>query len=154
MLIQKINATFKAPKDLVAGLIFIVIGTAVFFASQRYDVGSARHMGPGYFPALLGLLLMGLGIAAFVKGSRAKTPDPLPNHRFVPLLMMFVSVVGFSLLIERAGLVVASAFCIAFACYQRLFTKPIEVFLIFMGLTVFNIVVFIKIFEMPIHIFW
>jgi len=154
MLIEKINTTIKAPKDLIAGLIFIVIGAVLFFASQKYDIGSARRMGPGYFPALLGLLLLGLGLAAVVKGLRAKTSDPLPHHQLAPLLMMFLSIVSFSFFIERAGLVIASAFCIVFACYRRLLTKPIEVFFIFLGLTVFNGVVFIRIFEMPIHVFW
>jgi len=154
MLIEKINATFKAPKDLIAGLIYVVVGALLFFASQKYDIGSARRMGPGYFPALLGMLLTGLGLAVLVKGLRATTPDPLPNHRFTPLLMMFLSVVSFSLFIERAGLLIASAFCVAFACYRRLLTKPFEVFLIYLGITIFNVAVFIKIFAMPIRLFW
>jgi Tripartite tricarboxylate transporter TctB family len=154
MLIEKINETFEAPKDLIAGLIFIILGTVLFFASQNYDIGSARRMGPGYFPALLGLLLVGLGLAAFVKGLRAKTSDPLPHHQLTPLLMIFLSIVSFAFFIERAGLVVASTFCIAFACYRRLLTKPIELLIIFLGLTVFNVVVFIKLFELPLRIFW
>ena len=144
----------NAPKDLIAGSIYIVVGTVLFFASQNYQIGEARQMGPGYFPSLLGLLLLAFGIAAFVKGLRSKTPDPLPDHKILPLVMIVASVISFSLLIERAGLVIATFFCIGFACYQRWLTKPLEVFLIFAGITIFNVTVFVWIFGMPFKVFW
>ena len=51
-------------KDCVAGTLFVAIG--LLFAVNawlRLSVGSALAMGPGYFPILLGLILIGLGAA-------------------------------------------------------------------------------------------
>jgi predicted MFS family arabinose efflux permease len=147
-------ARVNAPKELIAGAIYIVVGTALFFGAQNYPIGTARQMGPGYFPALVGLVLLAFGIAAFVKGLLAKKQDPLPDNKVMPLVMLLASVISFALLIESAGLVIASFFCIGFACYQRWRTKPLEVFLTYLGVTIFNVVVFIEIFGLPFKIFW
>ncbi len=67
---------------------------------------------------------------------------------------MILSIVSFGLLIDRAGLVVATFVCLFFACFRRVFTNPIEVFLTYSVLTIFNILVFIYAFGMTIPIFW
>jgi hypothetical protein len=58
-------------KDCVAGTLFVAIG--LLFAVNawlRLSVGSALAMGPGYFPILLGLILIGLGAAIVLSGLR------------------------------------------------------------------------------------
>ena len=58
-------------RDLAAGAVFIAIG--LFFALHAWfglRLGTARAMGPGYFPVLLGgvLVLLGLAIAGSALG--------------------------------------------------------------------------------------
>lgn len=149
-MIAKINR----PKDLLAGALYIVGGGATFLWAQKYEMGTATHMGPGYFPALLGLALILFGIAATVKGLASKQPDPLAKHKIGTLVLMTASVVSFGLLIERAGLVVATFACLFFACFQRLRTNPLEVLMLFMGVTIFNVVVFVDFIGMQIPVFW
>lgn len=51
-------------KDLAAGVLFIAIG--LFFGITAWSglrLGTARSMGPGFFPTVLSLVLIGLGIA-------------------------------------------------------------------------------------------
>jgi hypothetical protein len=53
-------------QDLASGVILAAIGLAVaIYATASYEIGSLRHMGPGFFPAVLGsfLALLGLVIA-------------------------------------------------------------------------------------------
>ncbi len=53
----------KSPKDFWAGLMFL--GSGAFFAiwaATHYQMGTAVRMGPAYFPALLGGLLVVLGL--------------------------------------------------------------------------------------------
>jgi hypothetical protein len=144
----------KGPKDFLAGVIFLFVGAVFFLSSREYQMGTATSMGPGYFPALLGIILCLLGLGAAIKGLRTKTPDPLPRHKILPLFFMVASVFSFGLLIERAGFVVASFVCLVLTCYQRWRTNPVEILLIFVGLTLFNYIVFIYFLGMAMPIFW
>jgi hypothetical protein len=45
-------------KDFLAGLVFLAFGLAAMHIADRDDpMGSLQHMGPGNFPAALGLIL-------------------------------------------------------------------------------------------------
>ena len=47
-----------ARKDLLAGGTFVGFGLAFAITSTTYEVGIALRMGPGYFPLVLGGLLV------------------------------------------------------------------------------------------------
>lgn len=53
----------KSQKDFFSGLMFLVVGGIFAIGAQKYNVGNAARMGPGYFPMLLGILLAVLGVA-------------------------------------------------------------------------------------------
>ena len=48
----------KSQKDFFAGLFYTVAGTAFAYGATNYNVGTGARMGPGYFPLLLGILLV------------------------------------------------------------------------------------------------
>jgi Tripartite tricarboxylate transporter TctB family len=148
--ISQINGT----KDFYAGLIFIAIGGVAFVWAHQYDIGSATRMGPGFFPALLGLVLVGLGIASVAKGYLSQTPDPVPKYKLEPFFLILVSIISFAFLIDRAGLVVAIFVSVFIACFRRALTNPLEVFLSFAVLALFSGLVFIHLFGMVIPLFW
>jgi hypothetical protein len=54
--------------DLLAGAIFMAVGLAFAVASSRYELGSPLQMGPGYYPLVLGVLLVALGAGVAVEG--------------------------------------------------------------------------------------
>ncbi len=54
--------------DLLAGGTFVTVGLAFAVASSRYELGSALKMGPGYYPLVLGGLLVALGVGVAVEG--------------------------------------------------------------------------------------
>ena len=55
-------------RDLVAGLVFAAFGAAAIHFVREYPLGTAMHMGPGYFPAVLGWILIGFGAFLCVRG--------------------------------------------------------------------------------------
>jgi hypothetical protein len=146
-------ARLNAPKDLAAGLIFVVFGLGTFLKARSYEIGTAVHMGPGYFPAAVGLVLAAIGLAAIVRGLVAKTPDPITPHRLLPLVLIFAGVLAFSFLLERTGLVIASAVLIGLACFERLRTRPLEVLIIYVVLTAFSAVVFVRALGLQLPLF-
>jgi putative tricarboxylic transport membrane protein len=56
----------KNQQDFFSGLLFTAVGVAFAWGATRYDIGSADQMGPGYFPLLLGILTMILGVVMTV----------------------------------------------------------------------------------------
>ena len=51
--------TLSNNKDIWSGLMLIVIGAAAILVARNYPFGTALRMGPGFFPVVLGGLLVG-----------------------------------------------------------------------------------------------
>lgn len=54
--------------DLVAGCALILIGGAFAIGSLQYELGTLLQMGPGFFPLVLALIIVGVGVAVVIKG--------------------------------------------------------------------------------------
>jgi hypothetical protein len=97
-------AFIRHPRDFFAGLIFVAFGLAAIVIGSNYSLGSAARMGPGYFPRILGILLLVLGAALSLRALKIKG-DPLPRWYWRPILVVLSSVVAFGLLVTHLGLV-------------------------------------------------
>jgi hypothetical protein len=104
----------RSPKDLVAGLLFITAGIAAIAIAANYTLGTAARMGPGYFPRMLGMLLIVLGAILAVRSLRLNGP-PLPGWKWRPVLVTLGSVVLFGLIVTRVGLVLSTILLIVMA---------------------------------------
>lgn len=60
-------------RDFYAGLLIMAFGLLFAVKGPSYNVGTLMHMGPGFLPTALGVLLVGLGIAI------AMTAIPVPD---------------------------------------------------------------------------
>lgn len=71
-------------KDFYAGGLMIVFGLVMSLKGPSYRLGTLMHMGPGFLPTALGILLILLGIA-IAAGSLAtadgEEEDILPENR-------------------------------------------------------------------------
>ena len=97
---------------LIVGLIVISIGLIGYAVATQYEIGTARRLGPGYFPTMLSgvLVLLGLAEAACALFSKAKqASDPIDWR---PLLAILVAVSGFALAIASLGLIPALIICV------------------------------------------
>jgi putative tricarboxylic transport membrane protein len=142
------------PKDFYAGVIFAGLGVAAFVWSQRYDIGSASQMGPGYLPAMMGVVLIVLGAFSIGKAVRVPTADPIERQAIAPFVLVVASVVAFALLIDSAGLVVALFALVFISCFTRALKHPIEVLLTYAGLSAFSVGVFWYGLHMPVELWW
>ena len=71
--------------DLLAGGTFVAVGLAFAVASSRYELGSALQMGPGYYPLVLGGLLVALGVGVAAEGLfRRRNPRDVPVQDSAP----------------------------------------------------------------------
>jgi hypothetical protein len=104
----------RHPKDFVAGLLFVAFGVAAIWIGSHYSLGTAARMGPGYFPRILGILLIVLGAALALRALRLSGP-PLPRWHWKPVIVVLGSVALFGIVVNLAGLVLSTIFLIVAA---------------------------------------
>jgi hypothetical protein len=93
-------------RDILAGTLFVVIGACALLGARSYPVGTAMQMGPGYFPVVLGWLLILLGALVGLRAARARDWQPLA-WTWSPLAWTSASILAFGFLMPRFGLVPA-----------------------------------------------
>jgi hypothetical protein len=105
-------------RDLIAGALMIVLGLCAVATARSYRLGELRNMGPGFFPTILGVLLILLGAAIIFVAWRARTKaQPAAAQRGKPewrgWIAIISSVLAFIALGRFGGLLPAS-FAISF----------------------------------------
>jgi putative tricarboxylic transport membrane protein len=95
-------------RDLLAGCLFLVFGVAFLVLARDYQLGSARRMGPAYFPVVLSLILITIGLATMTRALLVAAP-PIRDFAGKSLALVTASVVLFGLIVQGAGLAVATA---------------------------------------------
>ena len=100
-------AIIRHPKDFFAGVIFIAFGIAAIVIGSNYALGTAARMGPGYFPRILGILLILLGGALALRALRLHG-SPIPAWKWRPTLIVLGSVVLFGMIVTHLGLVLST----------------------------------------------
>ena len=146
------KAKIKGPKDFWAGLMFIGFGGFfMIWALSHYQMGSAVRMGPAYFPAVLGGLLVFLGILVLVE-SFAMAGPPVPRFMFRPLILISAGCVLYGYLMKPLGLVLATGVLVFIAAFGGHEFKWKEVTILYIVLVVFSLLVFVKGLTLPFPI--
>ena len=93
-------------KDFWAGMMLVAIGAAAMLIAREYRLGSASRMGPGFFPTVLGAILIAFGVAIMAAGLRSgeKIQGSLSLRA---LVLLPLSLVLFGILLEVAGFIPA-----------------------------------------------
>ncbi len=94
-------------QDFFAGVLLIGIGlAAVVIAQKNYPMGTTLHMGPGYFPTVLGVIMTVLGFYILVRGLiRGERVEGVWGIR--PLVLVTLGIVAFGFVMDRFGMVPA-----------------------------------------------
>jgi hypothetical protein len=76
-------ARIARKRDFYAGGLMILFGLVMAFKGPTYRLGTLMHMGPGFMPTVLGVILICLGIA--IAGTTVSLPEGedeniLPEH--------------------------------------------------------------------------
>jgi hypothetical protein len=134
--------SLRTNRDFWAGLMLIGLGAAAVLIARDYTFGTAVRMGPGYFPSLLGGLLVVFGIYLLAKGLRSREQIE-GNWSLRALIVLPLSMVLFGVLMDRAGFIPALAVLIFGSALAGTEFRFIEVALLTVGLTIFSVLVFI-----------
>src|SRR6202043_4032206 len=100
----RMKLTIRDSGGFVAGLLFLSVGAGAIGIARDYTIGTALHMGPGYFPIAVGTLLVLVGAMSVL---RALAVTTISTERIAlrPLVVIGAAVVVFAAAIDRIGLV-------------------------------------------------
>ena len=93
-------------RDFWAGLFFILIGAAAMIISRDYPMGSALRMGPGYFPTVLGGIVVVFGIYVLIKGV-INNEKVVGNWSIRALIVLPIATWIFGVMMENVGFILA-----------------------------------------------
>lgn len=145
-------SNIRHPKDFWTGIIFLVVGLVAVIVGRNYTMGTAGRMGPAYFPTVLGGLLALIGIAAIVRAFFREGGEPIGKLAVKETILVLASVLLFGFLIRGGGILIAVLAIIVVSGYASAQFKWRHAIPVAIGLSVFAIVVFIKLLALPIDI--
>ena len=104
------------PKDFYAGVMFFTTGLASLILAFSYPLGTAARMGPGYFPRVLGGLLMALGAILSIRSFKL-VGEPIAGFAWKAIALVLGGVCIFGAIVNTVGLVVATTVLIFVSGY-------------------------------------
>jgi putative tricarboxylic transport membrane protein len=129
-------------RDFFAGIFYILLGAVAMWIARDYPFGSALRMGPGYFPSVLGGMMIAFGVAVMAMGIK-NNEKIKPGFSFRALIVLPLATVVFGVTMEHAGFIPALVLLIPCAAAAGKDFNWLEVLLLTLGLTLLSLAVFI-----------
>ena len=96
----------RSNQDLLAGVLFLLIGLGAVAGARDYEMGTAMRMGPAYFPTVLGWILYAFGAFLLLRGI-ARGGGAAVTWGGRPLAFVTLALLAFGFVITRFGLIPA-----------------------------------------------
>ena len=145
------STLIKHPKDFYAGLMYASVGAAAAWISRDYTMGSAVRMGPAYFPTLLSILLIMVGVASLIR-SFFHQGDGIKAFAWKELGLVIGSIVLFGLLVRVAGLAPSLILLVVISAWASPEFKFKTALLLAVITTALSVLVFVKGLGLPFAI--
>jgi hypothetical protein len=146
----------KSQEDFWAGFIFIGIGLLAAFLSLNYPMGTPLRMGPGFFPAGLGILLIVFGsiILALSFRLELENPEHVP-WAWRPWVALTGSIILFGLMMQfQVGFVPSLMALIVGSSLAHKDVHILETALLAILLPATSVAIFIHGLGLPYRLFW
>jgi len=135
-------------KDFLAGSLFIAIGVVAVAVARNYPFGTAMRMGSGYFPSVLGGILILLGAWVMARGLRSG--EKLKSGwGWKPLALVALAIALFGFVMPRLGLIPALAAVLFVSALGGREFRFKEVLVLTAVMSAFAVVVLLYVLKMP-----
>jgi len=146
----------RVHKDVWSGALFALLSIAVILKSRSYSIGSLSHMGSGYFPAMIGvaMLLVGVAIGAggwLARPARVDKPAAPPEWR--AWFLICLSLLLFVTFANHLGLVAATFATIFVSALADRGNTWRDAAGLAAAIVVFGVVVFWWLLKLPLPLF-
>jgi hypothetical protein len=140
-------------KDFLAGLVFLGFGWGAMHGAREFEIGTLARMGPGWFPAALGVVLALFGVFLMARGIGwpEKSPGAVAWGWRAPLCIV-ASMLGFGFLVPRLGLVPALVAMFFLAALGGREFRWREVLMLTLVMTALAVGVFVYLLKLPFQL--
>ena len=132
-------------RELLSGGLMLLIGIGTVIGSLNYDVRTLARMGPGYFPLLLGAILIIIGALILVTPS-TEIEEDLGRNKGKPeyraWAFVILGVVLFAVLGHYTGLVIATFTLVLVSALGDRTNSLKAALLLALGVTVMAVAIF------------
>ncbi len=146
-------------RDFYAGGLMILLGLGIALKGSSYRAGTLMHMGPGFMPTALGIILVLVGIA-IAAASLAPSEDGEQNESILPenpqwwaWCCILLSPVFFILFGRYFGMAPGTFACVFIAALGDRNSTWLSTFVLSTVVTVFGVTLFSYFLQVPMPIF-
>ncbi|KAA2315098.1 tripartite tricarboxylate transporter TctB family protein [Pseudooceanicola sediminis] len=130
-------------EDYIAGLVTGAIGTFIIIEGLSYRMGSLHSMGPGYFPVILGGIMVLLALFMVLSAQPEKMAQIGPEDgQLRGMAFLAAAFVGFALTVENLGMLASVAIAVFLASLANRKTSLITALILAVGTAVVSALVF------------
>jgi len=143
-------------RDFYAGLMLIFFGCVAILGARQNPFGTLMHMGPGFFPTVLGYILIGLGILVGMMSFETlhEADQILPERpEWVGWACILAGPVLFMVFGEYGGMAPGTFACVFVAAMGDRTATWKSSFILALGVTFFGCLLFSYVLKIPFPIF-
>ena len=142
-----------ANKDFLSGLVFLAFGLAAMVIADRdFPMGTLAHMGPGNFPAALGVVLALFGVFLAARGLGWSKTEAAVHWDLRPVGCIVGAMVAFGFVLPRFGLIAALVAMFLIAAFAGRDLRWREVVVLTVVMTALAVGVFVVLLKLPFQL--
>lgn len=142
------RAAFWNNSRLIGGVLTLAVGGFVMVKSSSYSRGSLLRMGPGFFPTMLGAVLLVIG-ALLLASSLRGAADRIDRPEIRSPACIGLGLTLFALTLPRFGLAPAIALLVSIAACASPSSRPLPTIVLTCLLIGFAWLVFVQLLSLP-----
>jgi hypothetical protein len=147
-------SSMERPRDLIGGLLVAATGAAFLWFGRDLPVGSSFRMGPGYFPTVLSVAMVMLGLALMVVSARRpRQEDAFGAVPWLGLALIILPVLLFGLCLRALGLLPILLVVVLATAWASRYASLKASLLLAIGIALLCSLLFIKGLGLPLPLF-
>jgi hypothetical protein len=139
----------RGRKDLWAGAVMALVGAGAITEGMRLNIGVLTHMGPGFFPVVLGVLLILLGLMIAAAPAQAAAAEEVVHFDLRGAVAILLGVLAFLLFGKAFGFLPATFAAVLISALGDRTATLRESLLLAAGVAVVGAVVFTWLLAIP-----
>lgn len=147
---------FMRRRDFCAGALLMLLGGGVIVQARENSYGTLMHMGPGFFPTALGVILIFLGVliagSAFAPGDGEQQHILPEKPEWFGWACILAGPIFFIIAGEYGGMAPATFLCVFVSALGDKTATLKNSFLLALGITVFGCALFHYVLHVPFPI--
>ena len=141
----------EKPRDVVGGVVIMAIGVGFLLFGQELEMGTSVRMGPGYFPTILSVIMIALGLLIAVLGLRGPTGESGPSALpWRGLILIIGATLVFGLTLRGLGLAPVLVLTVLGTAWASRYASLRSSLLLSVGLAAFCSMLFIRLLGLPL----